>query len=121
MTEHEQSPNAAVEVVVDTIDLTAAAEDVSTEANLATSGRASRLLVSGEHQRAVLMAFDAGAKLADHDSPKAATLQVISGEVELVAGAQKWRILAGQLVSIPPLRHSLGAVEPSVVILTVAL
>ncbi len=47
------------------------------------------------------------------------TLQVLRGAVRLVAGDEQWRGSAGDLVVIPPERHSLHADEDSAVLLTV--
>jgi quercetin dioxygenase-like cupin family protein len=56
--------------------------------------------------------------LAEHENPGEATLYVISGRVELSVGADSWQGRSGDLVEIPPARHSLLAVENSAVLLT---
>jgi quercetin dioxygenase-like cupin family protein len=57
--------------------------------------------------------------LDEHESPGEATLQVLAGRVRLNVGEQRWEGAAGDLVSIPPRRHSLDAVEDSAILLTV--
>lgn len=88
----------------------------------ARSGRAAHTIYGGsEHTlRQTLVALAAGQELAEHESPPEATLQVISGTVRLDSADQTWQGVAGDLVPIPPERHSLVAVEEAVVLLTVA-
>ena len=71
--------------------------------------------------RATVIALSDGAELAEHRGPSAATLQVLSGHVQLAAGADRWPVAAGQVIAIPPRRHSLHADTDAVVLLTVAL
>ena len=67
------------------------------------------------------MALAAGAELAEHDPPPAATLQVLSGSLRLHAGSRSWSLSGADLVPIPRARHGLQAVTDTVVLLTVAL
>jgi len=86
------------------------------------NGHASRLVIGGTVQRAVLMALTAGASLGEHESPPAATFHVLSGRARLyAAGAAEWVVAAGQVVAIPPNRHAVEALEDSIILLTVAL
>ena len=78
--------------------------------------------VLGGHERALrqtVIALRAGQELAEHESPDEATLQVLRGAVRLVAGDEQWQGTEGDLVVIPPERHSLHADEDSAVLLTV--
>lgn len=85
------------------------------------SGRSAHTVVGGhEHRlRQTLIALLAGNQLEEHESPGEATLQVLVGRVRLVAGADVHEAVPGDLVPIPPARHSLVADEDSVVLLTV--
>jgi quercetin dioxygenase-like cupin family protein len=85
------------------------------------SGRTARTVLSGTVMRAVVIAIREGATLAEHDSPSAATLYVISGEVSLRTANRDWSVSPGQLVPIPPRRHSIVAHADSAFLLTVAL
>ncbi len=85
------------------------------------AGRAARTILSGPVMRAVVIALGEGAELAEHDSPPAATLYVIRGKVTLVAGDRDQTVYPGQLVPIPPQRHSVHAHADSAILLTVAL
>jgi len=70
--------------------------------------------------RQTLIAMTAGTSLSEHENPGAATLHVLSGRVRLDAGSDSWDGRGGDLIVIPPARHSLYAVENAVVLLTVA-
>ncbi|MDQ0381160.1 cupin domain-containing protein [Amycolatopsis thermophila] len=100
-------------------------DDVATEllgeARGHESRRAARTLVGGPAQRATLIAMAEGAELAEHDSPVAATLQVVSGRVRLHTRDRRWVLDGGQLAAVPPERHGLSALTDAVVLLTVAL
>lgn len=85
------------------------------------SRRVTRTLVSGSSQRVTLIALAEGAELAEHDSPPAATLHVITGTVRLHTPDDEWVLESGRLAVIPPQRHGLTALADAVVLLTVAL
>ena len=91
-------------------------------ATTAPSGRSAHTVYGGhEHVlRQTLIALAAGSSLSEHENPGEATLQVLSGRVRLSAGADSWDGRRGDLIVIPPARHSLRAVESAVVLLTVA-
>lgn len=91
-------------------------------ARAASSGRSAHTVYGGhEHMlRQTLIALRAGSDLDEHENPGEATLQVLHGRVTLVAGDTRWNGSPGDLIVIPDVRHSLEAVEDSVVLLTVA-
>lgn len=62
----------------------------------------------------------AGQSLADHDSPTAATLQVLVGTVRLTAGsAEAIELHAGDHAPVPPVHHGLDALDDAVVLISV--
>ena len=67
-----------------------------------------------------MLALLAGAELAEHEAPGAASLQVLRGRARLVAGEEVVELGPHQMAPIPPRRHSLHADEDTVVLLTVA-
>lgn len=92
-------------------------------AHASPAGRAGRTLTpgAGAALKQSLLALVAGRSLADHDSPAAATLQVLSGVVRLTGGGRESRELhPGELIPIPPVRHGLEALDDAVVLLSVA-
>lgn len=90
-------------------------------AHAASAGRASRTVHGGaDHAlRQTLLALADGRALAEHESPGEATLQVLRGRLRLTVGGDSWEGVAGDLVTIPPARHALTALEDSVGLLTV--
>ena len=102
--------------------LTALAGHQLQTASTAPSGRSAHTVYGGnEHVlRQTLIALAAGSRLDEHENPGEATLQVLQGRVTLVAGADSWNGSPGDLLFIPDSRHSLYAVEDSVILLTVA-
>ena len=102
-------------------DLHALGEQLFATARESSEGRASHVVEHGQHQRAVLMALAGGTGLGEHASPPAATFHVLSGRARLRAGEQLWEVGPGQLVPIPPERHSVETDEDTLILLTVAL
>ncbi len=92
-------------------------------ASTASSGRSAHTIYGGQESvlRQTLIALRAGSGLDEHESNGEATLQVVHGRVTLVEGQDRWDGSAGDLMSIPDIRHALEAVEDSVVLLTVAM
>jgi quercetin dioxygenase-like cupin family protein len=102
------------------VSLDAIAREQLAAAARAESARASITVVGGhEHaMRQTVIALTAGAVLAEHENPGEASLYVIVGRVDLHVGDETWQARTGDLVEIPPARHSLRAVEDSAVLLT---
>lgn len=77
----------------------------------------------GGHDRTLrqtLIALRAGERLDDHENPGEATVHVLRGRVRLTAGTVSGEAGEGDLLPVPDARHSLTAVDDSVVLLTVA-
>jgi quercetin dioxygenase-like cupin family protein len=107
----------------DPVNLPRAAAGLLQSAKNTPAGRAGRTLTpgAGAALKQSLLALAAGRSLADHESPAAATLQVISGTVRLTGGRpHDIELREGDLAAIPPVRHGLEAVEDAVVLLSVA-
>lgn len=91
-------------------------------AQQASSGRSAHTVYGGhEHVlRQTIMALVAGEVMDEHENPGEATVHVLHGRVQLAAGDISWDGSVGDLIIVPPTRHSLAALEDSVVLLTVA-
>jgi quercetin dioxygenase-like cupin family protein len=102
------------------LSLDAIAREQLSAAHRAESARASTTVVGGhEHvMRQTVIALVAGAQLAEHENLGEASLYVIIGRVELYVGGDSWQARTGDLVEIPPARHTLQAIEDSAVLLT---
>ncbi len=105
------------------INLSAAAARLLESARAAHAGRAGHTLTpgAGAPLKQTLLGLVKGQSLADHDSPGAATLQVVTGVVRLTTPNHEGRELrTGDLAAIPPARHGLQALEDAVVLVSVA-
>jgi quercetin dioxygenase-like cupin family protein len=102
--------------------LTALAREKLDKARSTSSGRSATTVYGGhEHVlRQTLVALASGQIMDEHENPGEATLQVLAGRVRLVAGQTSWDGAPGDLLVIPQARHSVEAVDDSVVLLTVA-
>ncbi|QVQ52057.1 cupin domain-containing protein [Spiractinospora alimapuensis] len=104
------------------LSLQALVRSLTEQAASAPSGRSADTVYGG-HERALrqtVIALRADAGMAEHGSPGEATLQVLQGRVRLDAEETSWEARTGDLLIIPEERHSLTALEDSVVLLTVA-
>ena len=78
--------------------------------------------VHGGHDRGLrqtVIALTAGTTVAEHESPGEATMLVLSGRVRVSSRNESWEGVSGELIVIPPERHSVHAVEDCAVLLTV--
>jgi quercetin dioxygenase-like cupin family protein len=105
---------------MDHVSLTDLGSELLAEAAAHSSGRASRTLHGGRDHalRQLVMALAADRSLSDHESPREATLQVLSGRVRLTTGDGDWEGADGDFVVIPPVRHGLTALTDAVVLLS---
>jgi len=117
MTEEEHAHRA----MTGPLRLTDLAEELLESARSHHSHRAARTIHSSASLRATVIALAAGAELAEHEAPPAATLHVISGEVRLHWADQESLLRGGEITDIPNQRHALAALTDAVVLLTVAL
>ncbi|WP_062517893.1 cupin domain-containing protein [Demequina gelatinilytica] len=107
---------------MDVENLGAVAEDQLELARVESSGRHSVTLMGDRASdlRQTVIALAAGHRLHDHESPGEATLQVISGELELGSASGGVTLSPGDYLVLPPERHGLHALADSAMLLTVA-
>lgn len=96
-------------------------QDLLEKASEARARRAAATVYGGQDAvlRQTVMALLAGTELPEHESPPEATLQVLAGRLELRGRDRSWQLGAGDLLPIPPERHSVLAQDDSVFLLTV--
>lgn len=104
-----------------TIDLKALADDLLGKARGAHAHRAATTVYGDRDSllRQTALALLKDTELAEHDSPPEATLQVLTGRIRLFGKGREWELTAGEIVPIPPERHSVTALEDSVFLLSV--
>lgn len=94
-------------------------EELLNKARGVNSGRAAHAVYSGPYLKQALLTLTAGTKMAEHDSPPEATLQVLQGSVALSSAEESWDLRTGDLMTIPPERHSVTAHEDAAFLLTI--
>jgi len=79
----------------------------------------SRVLHSDDRLRVVIFAFDTGQELTEHTAAVPAVIQVVSGRLEAMLGDETVEVIPRSWVHMPAhLPHSLRAVEPTIMLLT---
>lgn len=100
-------------------DLRALADDLLAAARTDPHGRSAQLVVHDGELRQTVLALVAGARLGEHSSPPAASLQALVGHVRVEVGDDvQQEVAAGELWELTHERHSVVALEDSVVLLT---
>lgn len=98
-------------------DLPALTQTHLSKARAEQRGRSAELLLHDGPLRQTLIALTASTKLGEHNSPDAASLQVLVGKVR-VTGLAQTEVGLGELVVLTHERHSVTALEDSVFLLT---
>lgn len=103
------------------INLPQAAAELLQSAHASPAGRAGRTLIrgAGAPLKQALLALVAGQSLAEHESPGAATLHVLTGTVRMTGGRDDVELHRGDHAAIPAVRHSVDALDDAVVLITV--
>lgn len=105
---------------IEPVNLTALSESLMAKAKTDHAHRAAHTIHgSGELLRQTILALADGAELTAHDSPPEATVQVLRGSICLYGKDRQWNVGAGELLQVPPERHSVTALEDTVFLLTV--
>jgi quercetin dioxygenase-like cupin family protein len=103
--------------------INALAEDRLATAMTARSGRSSVTVYgrTGARLRQTVVALAPQQVMGKHKSPGDGSLLCLRGRIVLRADQSDAELGPGDLVAVPPQRHAVEALEPSVLLLTVAL
>jgi quercetin dioxygenase-like cupin family protein len=79
----------------------------------------SRVVHRGDGLDVTVFGFDTGEQLTEHTSPRAAVIQVLSGRLRFVVDGEQIDLTDGSWLHMSPgAPHSLEAIEPTVMMLT---
>jgi quercetin dioxygenase-like cupin family protein len=120
--EHPRPEGVGKEVGMTKGSLTALADEhLRLALDNPSNGRSAHTIYGGQANvlRQTLIALVAGQKLGNHPNPGEATVQVLRGRVTLASDGESIDGSEGDLLVVPQRRHSLEALENSVVLLTV--
>ena len=93
--------------------------DVASTIDIQTGSVVSRVIFSDNRIEVTVFGFDAGAGLSEHQSSRAAIVQVIKGRLEFTADGEQLDAGPGFWIHMEPgTPHSLAAREPTVMLLT---
>jgi quercetin dioxygenase-like cupin family protein len=94
-------------------------QDLRNEVQVPKGGILSRTLYEDERLALTIFAFDSGQELTEHTSARAAVIEVLEGEAEIVLDGEPQAAHAGTWIAMPPgMRHAIRATSPLVMILT---
>ena len=93
--------------------------DLRAEVEVPKDGILSRTVHAGEGVTLTLFGFDAGQELTEHMSVRAAIIEILDGEAEVVLDGDAHRLAAGAWVAMPAgMRHAIRALSPLKMALT---
>lgn len=104
---------------VELIDLTLKTQQLYETARTAVARRAGSTVYRGDGVRQTLVVILAGEEMAEHESPQEGFVHVMEGKIRLDGYQRSWEIEAGQLLPVPPEKHSVMALEDSILTITV--
>lgn len=105
----------------DRVDIDLAARTNELRATLPGRGRRSETVYKEGGLTVVLVTMEAGNVIPEHQSAGTSTIQVLDGRVALASGGRTMDLAPGQLTAFAPMvAHDVRALEPSVILLTVA-
>ncbi|MGO1480525.1 MAG: hypothetical protein ACTHWF_05315 [Brachybacterium sp.] len=99
------------------VALTDAMTTAIDRAREAPNGRHAELLIHDGPLRQTVIALTEGAQLSEHNSPPAASIQIIRGSLR-VTGQEPVVLQAGHLEALTHYRHAVEALEDTVFLLT---
>ncbi|MGH3379346.1 MAG: cupin domain-containing protein [Actinoallomurus sp.] len=104
------------------MSLDALAREHAKRAGSDSTGRSSTTVYGGHERvlRQTVIALAAGRSMSEHENPGEATMVILNGRIRLISNGDVWDGRSGDLLVIPDSRHSVEAVEDSVLLLTVA-
>ena len=93
--------------------------ELGTAAGIPAQGTLSKVVYKDDRIRVVLFAFDQGEELTEHTAALPAVVQVLSGNIRLTMGEDTVEVQPGDWAHMAAnLPHSVEALEPSVMLLT---
>lgn len=93
--------------------------DIAAEVEIPQNGTLSRVLYKDERLRLVVFAFDVDQELTEHTASVPAVVQVVRGRLHVTLGSEEVTATPGSWIWMPAsLPHSVRALEPSVMLLT---
>ena len=106
----------------DSFNLRAVAEELHREPGRPGHGHRQKVLARHGGATIALYVFEPGASLVPHSAAGTVSIQCIDGELALTANGTEQHLSPGELlVMAPHVRHSVRAVQRSIMLLTVAL
>ena len=93
--------------------------DLRAAVSVPEDGILSRTIHEDERCTLVVFAFDAGQELSEHTSARAALIEVLDGEAEVVLDGEAREAGPGTWIAMPPgMQHAIRAITPLVMVLT---
>jgi quercetin dioxygenase-like cupin family protein len=87
--------------------------DLRAEVTIPSDGILSRTVHSDERVTLTVFGFDAGQELTEHTSARAAIVEVLDGEAEIVLDGEVQQAGPGTWIAMPPgMRHAIRATTP---------
>jgi len=118
---HVEQETRHLEAPLLRLDLVQELADLRSSEQLRTRGHSAKTLAKYPELRVVLLAFEPGARLEEHQTKGRVTVHVVDGRVAIKIAGEVVELSAGCLLAIAPsVVHDVEAREQSGILLTVA-
>ena len=93
--------------------------DLHAEVEVPKDGILSRTVHAGEGLTLTIFGFDTGQELTEHTSSRAAIIEILDGDAEVVLDGDTHRVATGAWIAMPPgMTHAIRAISPMRMALT---
>lgn len=93
--------------------------DLTSEVAIQPGAVVSKVVHRGDGMNVTVFGFDAGEELTEHQTSRAAVVQVLSGRLRFTVDSQELELASGSWLHMTPgTPHSLVATEPTIMLLT---
>lgn len=115
-----QHPADRLASPVQEVDLAAAVARLRAEPHAPVSGHRQIAVVRDADMTVILFVFEAGGTLKEHRADGSVTIHVLGGKLDVAAEGRTHALTGGRLLALAPgIPHSVRAVEPAEMLLTV--
>ena len=119
--DHEERESRHLDAPLLKLDLARELDELRLTDTFARAGHHGKTIVKHPDLRVVLIAFQKGGRILEHQTPERLSIQTLEGHVVLRSGDQEVDLPEGSLIALGrSVPHAVEALEPSAILLTLS-